>query len=190
MAASNSRQQTGASSASRLLAILIILAGIAGIGGMLAVALAAETKTTDTACPADAECITIHTESGDHLFTVEWAVDRAQQACGLMFRTEMAADHGMVFDFGVERPVAFWMHNTLIPLDMVFIRADGGVLNIAKNTTPLSDASVPSDGPVRYVLEINGGVSDEIGLAPGDTIDLARAAGMTEGTAICYPGPA
>ena len=107
-----------------------------------------------------------------------------------MFRTEMAADHGMVFDFGSERPVAFWMKNTLIPLDMIFIRDDGEVLNIAKNTTPFSDALVPSDGPVRYVLEINGGISDEIGLAPGDMIDLARAPGMTEGTAVCYPGPA
>lgn len=157
---------------------------------MLAVALGTTTASAATACPADAECITVHTESGDHLFTVEWAVEREEQACGLMFRPEMAADHGMVFDFGVERPVAFWMHNTLIPLDMVFIRASGEVLNIAKNTTPLSDASVPSDGPVRYVLEVNGGVADEIGLVPGDMIDLARAPGMTEGTAICYPGPA
>jgi uncharacterized membrane protein (UPF0127 family) len=178
------------SAAPQSLAIVVLIAILAGIGGMLAVALGTTTADAAGTCPADAECITIHTDSGDHLFTVEWAVDRQEQACGLMFRPEMAADHGMVFDFGTERPVSFWMHNTLIPLDMIFIRASGEVLNIAENTTPLSDESVPSAGPVRYVLEVNGGVSASIGLAPGDLIDLERAPGMTAGTAICYPGPA
>ncbi len=190
MATPNPRQQPGV--ASRALAIIVLIAALAGVGGMLAYALAAPApaeKTDAASCPANAECITIHSDTGDHLFTVEWAMNSAEQACGLMFRDEMPADHGMVFDFGVERLVAFWMHNTLIPLDMVFIRDGGEVLNIHENATPLSDQSIPGDGPVRYVLELNGGIAGQIDLKPGDMIDLERAPGMTAGTAVCYPAP-
>lgn len=116
--------------------------------------------------------ITVHTATGDHVFTVEWALTPAERQRGLMYRPEMAADHGMVFDFFVEAPVSFWMANTLIPLDMIFIREDGTVFSIAEHTTPLSLAAVPSGGPVRYVLEVNAGTADRIGLLPGDRIDL------------------
>ena len=137
------------------------------------------------ACPGGAECIILHTGAGDHTFTTEWAIETPQRSCGLMFREEMAPDHGMVFDFLNERGVSFWMRNTLISLDMIFIEADGTVLNIAEGTTPLSLEGVPSDGPVRYVFEVIAGTAERIGLEPGDSIDLARAPGMTEGTAIC-----
>jgi uncharacterized membrane protein (UPF0127 family) len=163
--------------------ILVVVAGAA-----LAWALLSTSDAADDSCPGD-ECITVHTGTGAYLFTVEWAVEGPERNCGLMFRPEMAADHGMVFDFQTERQVSFWMHNTLIPLDMVFIRESGEVLNIAKHTIPLTDTGVPAAGPVRYVLEVNAGTADRIGLAPGDLIDLARADGRTEGTAVCYTVP-
>lgn len=145
------------------------------------------TTTSNGGCAAGAECVTVHTDTGDYVFTVEWAIDPAQRSCGLMFREEMAEDHGMIFDFEAERQVSFWMRNTLISLDMIFIRDGGEVLNVAEDTTPLSLEGVSSDGPVRYVLEVIAGTADRIGLEPGDMIDIARAQGMTEGTAVCFP---
>ncbi len=166
------------------LAILVVAAALAGLLWMLVATLGED----DGACPADTDCVTIHTDSGSHLFTVEWAIEQPERTCGLMFRTEMVADHGMVFDFEADRPgISFWMRNTLIPLDMVFIRASGEVVNIAEDTTPLSLEGVPAAGPVRYVLELNGGTAARIGLEPGDRVDLARAPGRTGGTAICFP---
>ena len=82
----------------------------------------------------------------------------------------MADDEGMLFDFGDEELRSFWMRNTYISLDMLFIRADGTIDSIAERTTPLSEKSVPSKGPVRYVLEINGGLSDTLDIAPGDRV--------------------
>ena len=115
------------------------------------------------------------------------AIEPAERNCGLMFREEMAADHGMVFDFQTERQVSFWMRNTYISLDMVFIRDGGEVLNVARNTTTLSDESVPSADPVRYVLELIAGTAERIGLEPGDMIDLDRAEGMTAGNGDLFP---
>ncbi len=159
---------------------LVVVAGFA-LAGTPGIAQDSES------CPADSECVTVQTETGDYIFTVEWAIDPAERSCGLMFREEMAEDHGMIFDFELERPVSFWMRNTLISLDMIFIRASGEVLNVAEGTTPLSLEGVPSDGPVRYVLEVIAGTADRIGLEPGDMVDIARAPDMTEGTAICFP---
>ena len=172
---------------SRLVAFVMLVGATAAGGWLLTTESQAQASDVLTACPADAECVTIHTATGDHIFTVEWAIEPDQRSCGLMFREEMAADHGMIFDFEFERQVSFWMRNTLIPLDMIFIRADGEVANIAEFTTPLSLEGVPSDGPVRYVLELNGGVAGLIGLRPGDMITVDRAESMTEGTAICFP---
>lgn len=107
---------------------------------------------------------------GRYHFTVELAVTPQQQGRGLMFREEMAADHGMLFLFEPVRPVSFWMRNTPLSLDMLFVEADGTIANIAARTTPLSDRSYPSAGPVRAVLEINGGVSALLGIEPGDRV--------------------
>ncbi len=103
-------------------------------------------------------------------FEVELAITPEQQATGLMHREEMAADAGMLFVFEPVRPVSFWMKNTLISLDMLFVGADGRIVNIGERTEPLSTASVPSDGPVRAVLEINGGLSNMLGIRPGDRV--------------------
>ena len=87
-----------------------------------------------------------------------------------MFRTQMARDHGMLFDFKREQPVYFWMKNTYLSLDMIFVKADGTILSIAENTTPLSEATVPSGGPVRFVFEVVAGTSKRLGIAPGDKV--------------------
>ena len=105
-----------------------------------------------------------------HPFSVELATNDAERERGLMFRKELPEGRGMLFDFEREAPVAFWMHNTYIPLDMIFIRADGSILRIAENTEPLSDRLVPSGGPVRAVLEVIGGTARRLGIAPGDKV--------------------
>ena len=114
--------------------------------------------------------IEIISKSGVHSFSVELATNDAERERGLMFRKELPEGRGMLFDFEREAPVAFWMKNTYIPLDMIFIRADGSILRIAENTEPLSDRLVPSGGPVRAVLEVIGGTARRLGIAPGDKV--------------------
>ena len=118
---------------------------------------------------ADDSRLVLVTGTGRHPFTVEVARTEAQRAKGLMFRRSMPQNAGMLFDFEVERNVSMWMKNTYIPLDMVFFRADGTVLSIARDTTPFSEEPIPSGGPARAVLELNAGTAARIGLAPGDT---------------------
>lgn len=130
--------------------------------------------TLPLAACADDSHLVLHTATGDHTFTVE-VVDTAEgRARGLMYRQELADDAGMLFDFKEERPVSFWMQNTFIPLDMVFIAADGTVKTVHENARPFDTTSIPSGAPVQYVLEIPGGRSTEIGLAPGDRVEHDR----------------
>ena len=119
------------------------------------------------------EPLEITTASGPHAFQVEIANNEASREKGLMYRRFMPADRGMLFEFERNEPVAFWMKNTYIPLDMVFIARDGTVTHIAANAEPLSEAIVPSGGPCVAVLELNGGVAARIGLAPGDKVKAA-----------------
>ena len=105
-----------------------------------------------------------------HRFTVELARTEAEQARGLMFRTELAPDRGMLFPYSPPQPVAFWMKDTLIPLDMIFIRADGRILRIAENTEPHSLAIISSGGPARGVLEVIAGTAQKYGIVPGDRV--------------------
>lgn len=114
--------------------------------------------------------LTITSNGKSYRFTVEVAGTEEEQAKGLMFRNELAPDRGMVFPFDPPRDASFWMRNTLIPLDMIFVRADGSIANIAANTVPYSEEPVPSDGPVKAVLEIAGGRSAELGIKPGDKV--------------------
>lgn len=120
--------------------------------------------------PGPMDKVDLVTATGVHRVTVEIVADDAARAEGLMFRQSMADDHGMLFDFKRDQPAAFWMKNTYIPLDMVFIRADGTVVNIAENTVPMSEASVPSKAPVRFVLEVNAGITRKLGLKAGDRV--------------------
>jgi len=103
-------------------------------------------------------------------FDVDLATNDAERSRGLMFRKELGALEGMLFDFYQEMPVSFWMKNTLIPLDMVFIAGDGTVKHVHANAVPLSTDAVPSLYPVRAVLEINGGSAALLGIKPGDKI--------------------
>ena len=103
-------------------------------------------------------------------FRVEVARNDADRAQGLMFRRSMPADQGMLFDFGRIEPVAMWMQNTYLPLDMLFIRADGSIARIAVNTVPHSTESVLSGEPVAAVLELAGGRSVELGIKEGDLV--------------------
>lgn len=119
---------------------------------------------------ADDGHLTIATAKGDHAFNIEVVDTPEGRAKGLMFRTEMAPDAGMLFDFHESRPVSFWMQNTLIPLDMLFIRHDGTIANIQVNAKPMDPTSIPSDGPVEFVFEIAGGRSVELGIKAGDTV--------------------
>ncbi len=119
------------------------------------------------ACANQPELI-LKTANGDFTFEIELADTPQSRAEGLMFRNELAPNAGMLFDFKEEREVSFWMRNTFIPLDMIFISADGTVMNIHENARPQDDTPIPSGVPVRFVLEIPGGRSAEIGLKVGD----------------------
>ena len=114
--------------------------------------------------------LTIQTSKGKHRFTVEVAETTEQQAQGLMFRKSLDPDRGMIFPRTPPEDATFWMKNTLIPLDMLFIREDGTIARIAENTVPMSLDPVPSLEPVAAVLEIAGGRSAELGIKQGDKV--------------------
>ncbi len=115
--------------------------------------------------------LTIETAAGaTHRFTVEFADTDERRAQGLMFRSSMAADAGMLFDFKQDQLVAMWMRNTRLPLDMLFVARDGRVANIRERAVPFSEESIYSAGPVRAVLELNGGSAQRLGLKPGDRV--------------------
>ncbi|MFC3705997.1 DUF192 domain-containing protein [Devosia honganensis] len=123
---------------------------------------------------SDESRLVVHAGSGEHVFTVEVVDTDESRARGLMYRQELAENAGMLFDFKAERQVSFWMRNTFIPLDMIFIDAAGEVRNIHVNARPHDTTSIPSDGPVQFVLEIPGGRSVELGLAAGDRVEHPR----------------
>ena len=106
-------------------------------------------------------------------FEVELALDDAHRSQGLMFRKQLGPYEGMLFDFLQEMPVSFWMKNTLIPLDMLFIAADGTIKHIHANAVPMTTDAIPSQYPVRAVLEINGGSAALLGIKPGDKVKHA-----------------
>ena len=112
----------------------------------------------------------IVSKTGVHPFAVELATNDAERTRGLMFRKELPEGRGMLFDFERDQPVSFWMHNTYISLDMIFIRGDGRILSIAQNTEPLSDRLIPSGGPVRAVLEVIAGTASRLGIEAGDRV--------------------
>ena len=116
------------------------------------------------------DSLEIVTATGRHAFQVEIANNDATREHGLMDRRYMAPDHGMLFEFDREEPVSFWMKNTYIPLDMIFIAPSGVVTHIATNAEPLSERVVPSGAPCIAVLELNGGMAASIGLKVGDKV--------------------
>jgi len=123
-----------------------------------------------TARAAGQDTIEIVTRTGVHAFSVELATNAAERAVGLMNRKELPEGRGMLFDFHDDQPVQFWMHNTYIPLDMIFIAGDGRVVRVAENAKPMSDDLIPSGRPVRAVLEVIGGTARKFGIAAGDRV--------------------
>ncbi len=147
----------------------------------VACTLPASSGAKANGCPAGAEqpaspdglkqvtlCITSSQKT--HSFTAEIANTSAEQAKGLMFRTELADEKAMIFPFREPRVASFWMKNTVIPLDIIFIRADGTIESIAENTIPYSTDPVEAGEPVTAVLELRGGLTAELGIGPGDTV--------------------
>jgi uncharacterized membrane protein (UPF0127 family) len=119
---------------------------------------------------AGQQTLEIATKSGVHPFSVELATTEPEREKGLMFRKELPEGQGMLFDFQRDQDVGFWMQNTYIPLDMIFIKGDGRILRIAENTEPMSERLVPSGGPVLGVLEVIGGTARKFGIAAGDRV--------------------
>lgn len=118
----------------------------------------------------DKSALTIDTVAGPRQFAVELARTPEQQELGLMFRPSLAPDAGMLFDFGQPKPASFWMKNTLIPLDMLFITADGRIAGIHEHAQPLSEAVIESHVPVRAVLEVKGDTVAQLGIKVGDVV--------------------
>lgn len=118
--------------------------------------------------------LTIVSGGKTHRFTVEVARSFEQQQTGMMNRNSLAPDRGMIFPYDQPKPVAFWMKNTLIPLDMIFIAPGGRILRIEANAVPLSLDPVASGGPIEAVLELAGGRSAELGLKAGDQVSWPR----------------
>jgi len=157
----------------------------------LALSLAA--CSTQAAPPAaEAASVAVHPVSGldvipltitqngrTHRFRVEVARTPAEQSQGLMFRTEMGDEEGMIFPTATPQFRSFWMRNTVMSLDLLFIGADGLVSNIAANAAPYSEASIPSDGPVVAVLELTGGRAAELGIMPGARVAWDREAALS-----------
>jgi uncharacterized membrane protein (UPF0127 family) len=119
---------------------------------------------------AETSTLTIDSSKGPQRFTVELARSPTEMELGLMFRQNLAPDAGMLFVYSSEQSVAFWMKNTLIPLDMLFIGADGHIRRIVERTIPLSTNPIPSGDPIRAVLEINGGAAERLGIHTGDMV--------------------
>lgn len=120
--------------------------------------------------------LTVETRNGEMLLRVQVADTDATRQTGLMFRRAMPETEGMLFIFQRTQPLAFWMKNTVLPLDILFVADDGRVMNIARGTTPFSLAPIPSDGPARAVLELNAGASARLGIEVGDSIRYAPLA--------------
>ncbi|GAB0114118.1 DUF192 domain-containing protein [Acidisoma sp. C75] len=155
-----------------LLAIFVLLLILAALPLLLATCQAhAQSDPTGPQPKLPTAPLTITDDHGKpHHFVVEMATTPQEQETGLMFRTSVPADSGMLFVFPDVQPQAFWMKNTIVPLDMVFINADGTIRAIAENTVPYSLAPVQSHGPVKAVLELQGGLTAKDAISVGDEV--------------------
>jgi uncharacterized membrane protein (UPF0127 family) len=159
-----------------LIGVAVVLAACSSRPGTGAQAAASLTPSSELAVHPESGLplipLTVHRGNRALRFRVEVARSAAEQAQGLMFRTQMAPNEGMIFPFSPPRAgVAFWMKNTVIPLDIIFIGADRRILNIAANAVPYSETPLPSAGKVSVVLELNGGRAAALGIGPGDRVD-------------------
>ena len=114
--------------------------------------------------------LTIVSSTGRHQFKVEIAETQAQMTQGLMFRRSLAPDAGMLFDYKAPTVATMWMRNTLIPLDMLFVDAQGRIINIHQRAVPQSLDLIAAAAPVRAVIELNGGTAARLSIEPGDRV--------------------
>lgn len=154
-----------------LLAPVLLLPAACSKGGAEAESATREAKSVHPESGLAVVPLTVVSGGKSHVFRVEVAASEAEQAKGLMFRTAMGGDEGMIFPEKMPRKAAFWMRNTVIPLDLLFIGPDHRVLNIATDAVPYDETPLPSAGPVIAVLELNAGRAAELGIAPGDKVD-------------------
>ncbi|MBV7257543.1 DUF192 domain-containing protein [Pacificimonas sp. WHA3] len=145
-------------------------AGAAMVLAVIAPAACAPAEDTSAATTAKVVDVSIETASGPQAYRAEVARTPEEQARGLMFRQDMAQNAGMLFPYDPPRPAAFWMKNTYIPLDIIFIAPDGTIESIHADTLPLTTSSYASRGAVKAVLELNGGEAARIGAKPGDRV--------------------
>lgn len=117
------------------------------------------------------DTLTLVTAGGEKKIDIEVASTTEEQMRGLMFRTTLPDNSGMLFPYAPPRELTMWMKNTYIPLDMVFIRSDGVVHRIEVRTEPLSETVISSGGPMAAVLELAGGAAERLGLKAGDRVD-------------------
>lgn len=122
---------------------------------------------TGAGAVCDLNVVDLRWDGGSARFSVEVADDPAERARGLMYRDELAMGHGMLFVYDAPQTVAFWMKNTRLPLDMLFIGSDGRILTLHENAVPFDETAIPGGEGVQFVLEINGGLSRRLGLRPG-----------------------
>ncbi|WP_074204033.1 DUF192 domain-containing protein [Parasphingorhabdus marina] len=160
----------------RLSAMCVALGSVTACNAQSSESAAASPAAEARLSEAGLELAPLTITSGDqtHRFTVELAQSPEQQARGMMFRTELAPDKGMLFPFPTEKMASFWMKNTVIPLDIIFIRSDGTIESIAARATPYSLEPVQSGEPVAAVLELAGGRAAELSLQPGDRVDWLK----------------
>ena len=156
-----------------------VFSALAAAGLALALPGCTGGGTAATAVADGKIVVAVVSATGKHVFKVEVARTPAEQERGLMFRTDITTDGGMLFtpypaDGGAPREASFWMKNTPTPLDILFIRPDGTIATIAENTVPFSEDPVPSREPVSAVLEILGGRSAELGIAEGDRVSWPK----------------
>lgn len=132
--------------------------------------VAAQSACAQAAVSFEKGPLTVQSGDQSHAFEVEIADSPEETSQGLMFRESMAENAGMLFDFGEPREPQMWMRNTLIPLDMLFLNEEGLIIAIAAGARPHSERRISPGVAVKGVLEINGGVSQKLGIAPGDTV--------------------
>lgn len=154
-----------------LLAALLFAAITSGCGSTPSAATQEPAVETAVRRLAAIPLTIVTTDGKRHVYTVEVARTPEEQAQGLMYRRAMPKDRGMIFPLPVPRPTAFWMHNTYIPLDMVFLLSDGRIESILADVPPLNEEPRRSLGPVAAVLELNAGEAARIGATPGDLVE-------------------
>lgn len=162
--------------------LVIILVGVAAVSLVLPYFFNTEKEAEhiieitpeDIVFNKDAEALIYKNDSILQKIDVQFAQTEEQRAVGLMYRSTMEEHQGMWFIFEEEAPRSFYMRNTEIPLDIIYLNKDKKVVSIAKNARPYDETSLPSEKPAMYVLEINGGLSDKWGIDKGDWVEISK----------------